>query len=136
MSRIDDFLRRWLVSRTRWVHSVLFVTGAGIVFLVAPGAALELFGVAATPPTLMLARLFGAGCVNIGVMHAWNHGVTDPRVARGLLLANAVHEGLMAIVLGAATLSGVLPARAALIVAYTVWEAAWNTFAFVRVSRL
>jgi hypothetical protein len=134
MDRIDAFVRRWVDSRGRWFHSVVVVTLLGVIFVAAPRPMLALFGAEASPTADLLARMFGAASVNVGLVHGWFHGGGDARAGRGLLISNAVFEGIVAAVLAHATASHVLGPIAWGLVAYFAWETVWNAFAFWRLS--
>jgi len=62
----------------------------GIGFLLGPRPMLTLYGVAADPPVVLLARFFGAALVQVGLVFYLIRDVGDPKTQRGVVIGSFI----------------------------------------------
>ena len=84
------------------VGTFLAIVGAvgvlfGLGFLLAPAPSIAMYGVPVEPHNLMQARYFGSALLALGLLVWLLRNVTDPEALRGVLLANAIGNGVGAV---------------------------------------
>lgn len=62
----------------------------GVGFLLGPRPMLTLYGVAADPPVVLLARFFGAALVQVGLVFYLIRDVGDPKTQRGVVIGSFI----------------------------------------------
>jgi hypothetical protein len=66
----------------------LLALAFGIGFLFAPARVLSMYGVAAEPTVVLLARFFGSALVQLGLVFYLIRDVSDPTTRRGVVLGS------------------------------------------------
>ena len=66
----------------------LLALAFGIGFLFAPARVLSLYGVAADPAVVLMARFFGSALVQLGLVFYLIRDVSDPTTRRGVVLGS------------------------------------------------
>ena len=66
----------------------LLALAFGIGFLFAPARVLAMYGVAAEPTVVLLARFFGSALVQLGLVFYLIRDVSDPTTRRGVVLGS------------------------------------------------
>jgi hypothetical protein len=66
----------------------LLALGFGLGFLFAPAKVLSLYGVAAEPAVVLMARFFGAALVQVGLVLYMIRDVSDPVTRRGVVIGS------------------------------------------------
>jgi hypothetical protein len=111
------------------VLAVVFALG----FLLVPATMADIYGVALTPATLFLARIFGAEVLGVGLI-CWScRNLSGRQLPRGITLALLVVHALGAVILLMATLAGVLNSAGwSAVVIYLVLAIGYAYFLFPR----
>jgi len=82
----------------------------GISYQLAPTAVLSLYGVTQGPGATLLARLFGAALIGIGLLTWFSRNVKDTGAQRAIILSMLVYDVIGVIVCVQGTVSGAMSA--------------------------
>ena len=82
----------------------------GISYQLAPAAVLSLYGVTQGPGEMLMARLFGAALIGIGLLTWFSRNVKDTEAQRAIILAILVYCVIGVIVCVHGTVSGPMSA--------------------------
>lgn len=82
----------------------------GISYELAPTAVLALYGAAQSPSSILLARLFGAALIGIGLLTWFSRNVKDTDALRAIILSMLIYDVIGVIVSAHGTVSGAMSA--------------------------
>jgi hypothetical protein len=105
----------------------------GIAFVLAPGQAMQLYGVTAEAPLELVAQLLGAAFISFGVLTWSARNIAESEVRRAIILALFIGDGIGFLVSFIRQIGGVVNALGWSTVAiYLLLALGWGYFRFLK----